>query len=370
MHFIFVRRNQLLKITTISSFLFILLLYFVYPLTFSSETKLFPPEENKTSGLGALIGMQDFSGLLSSSFSVVSAQVYMQILQSRSAAEYVVRKLNLVEYYDVDDEQEAVKKLQDNLSISMSKEGVITVSVDVSTPIFARFSDSREETRHFSAVLSNSFSEALDIINREKSSSQARRARIYIENQIAKTKSVLDSVESKVVLFQKTNKTFSLSEQVKSSIEAAAKIKSEMVVTEMELGYLRNNLTEDNVKIISLRKKLNELNQQYKKFEVGGEDYLLAFSDVPELGQQYASMLREVRIQNELYTFLQQQYYKEKIQENKDISTIEVLDAAIPPMRQKSPDIIISLILGSIFIFLSYTLILLISEKKIYSFKK
>lgn len=369
-HLIFVRRIQILKVTFISSIILFLLLYFVYPITYSSEVKLFPPEEKKASGLGALIGMQDFAGLLSSSFSVVSAQVYLQILQSRSAAEYVVKKHDLITFYDVDGLQKAVKNLQDNLSVSMSKEGIISISVDVSTPLFSRFSDNRDEIKNFAAELSNSYADALDYINMEKSTSQARRARIYIENQIKNTKTVLDSMENKVVEFQNKHKTFALNEQVKTTIESAAKIKSEMIAIEIELGYLRNNLTEDNVKIISLRKKLDELNQQYKKFEVGGENYLIAFSDVPELGKQYASLLREVKIQNEVYAFLQQQYYKEKIQENRDISTIEILDPAIPSLRHKSPRVLISLILGSIFIFLTYTLILLISEKKTYFYKK
>ena len=50
--------------------------------------------------------------------------------------------------------------------------------------------------------------------------------------------------------------------------------------------------------------------------EMGSQDYLVSFKEVPQLGRELASLLREIKIQNEVYLLLQQQYYKEKIQEH------------------------------------------------------
>ncbi|MBK7378254.1 MAG: hypothetical protein IPJ03_04520 [Ignavibacteriales bacterium] len=65
---------------------------------------------------------------------------------------------------------------------------------------------------------------------------------------------------------------------------------------------------------------------------------------------------------------LQQQYYKEKIQENKDIPTIEVLDKAIPPLKAVAPRTIFSTAVGAIFVFLFLTLILILKEKRIFNY--
>jgi uncharacterized protein involved in exopolysaccharide biosynthesis len=170
--------------------------------------------------------------------------------------------------------------------------------------------------------------------------------------------------------FQEKNKTVALPEQVKAAIDAASKLKSEIVKTEIDIGMLQQNLKEDNKVLLSLRNKLNELQQQYGKMELGSQDYLLAFGEVPELGKELATLLREVKIQNEVYTLLQQQYYKEKIQENRDIPTVEILDEAIPPLKPESPRIIFSSIMGGVFMFLLSSLIFVFSERKTYLYNQ
>ena len=230
------------------------------------------------------------------------------------------------------------------------------------------FTDDQDTLKKFSAKISNSFVAALDSINKEKLSSKAKSAREYIEMQIQLAKIDMDSAEKKLVEFQKKNKAISLPEQVEAVINAAAQIKTQMIQTEVEIGYLQNNLKGDNKTLLALNQKLNELTNQYNKMEMGNQDYLLAFSQLPELGKELADLMREVKIQNEVYLLLQQQYYKEKIQENKDIPTIEVLDKAIPPLKAVAPRTIFSTAVGAIFVFLFLTLILILKEKRIFNY--
>jgi capsule polysaccharide export protein KpsE/RkpR len=226
------------------------------------------------------------------------------------------------------------------------------------------FFDDEDSVKKFSAALTNSFAEALDKINREKLSSKAKRARIYIESELKKTRIQLDSVEIALMNFQERNKTVALPEQVTAAIDAAAKIKSEIMKTEIEIGLMKSNLREDSRELQTLRKKLEQLLEQYNRMELGNQDYLLAFKEVPELGKELATLIREVKIQNEVYMLLQQQYYKERIQENRDLPTVEVLDKAIIPLRKSSPKTVFSTITGGIFIFLAMSLLVVFSEMK------
>jgi len=212
--------------------------------------------------------------------------------------------------------------------------------------------------------------ESLDIINREKLSSKAKRARIYIESQLQKTKYLLDSAENSLMLFQKKNKTVSLPEQLKATIDAAANLKTDIVKTEIELGLVQPNLREDSRTLLTLKSKLQELRNQYNKMEMGNQDYLVAFKDVPEIGRELAQLVREVKVQNEAYMLLQQQYFKERIQENRDLPTIEILDEAIPPLKASSPRLIFSTVLGGIFVFLLMAFLYVANEMKIINFKK
>jgi tyrosine-protein kinase Etk/Wzc len=370
LNIILFNRVKILKITILTSIFLFIILLFLYPRTYSSPATILPPENKSQMGsLSSLIGGQDLSGLLSGSFTNANSQLFAEILKSRSVAEYVVKKHNLVEYFDVENEFEAAKEINKKLKVDINKEGILKVSVGVSTSYIPMLFDEVDTVKQFAADLSNSFVEALDKINREKLSSRAKRTREYIEAELITTKIKMDSVESALVEFQKINKTIALPEQVSAVIDAAAKIKSEIMKTEIEIGLLKFNLTEDSKELQSLRQKLSQLQQQYDRFEIGNQDYLLAFKEVPELGKELTSLLREIKIQNEVYTLLQQQYYKEKIQENRDLPTVEVLDKAIFPLKADSPRILFSTFFGGIFVFLLISLFFLVMERKNYLLK-
>lgn len=358
--------KKILKLTLLSTFFLFLILYFIYPRTYNATVTILPPEKNSTmGGLSSLIASQDLSGLLSGNIPNANSQLYAEILRSRSAAIYVIDKLNIQNRYDKDDKIEAAKKLSEDLNIEITKENLLKVNVDVKTNIIPLIFSNEQEEKRLSAKLSNTFIEALDKINRQKLSSKSKRARIYIESQLAETKIKLDSVETALMEFQKKNKTISLPDQLKVAVEGAAKIKSEILKTEMELDLVKYNVQDDNRTVKSLNQKLIQLKDQLEKMDVGDQDYLLAFKNVPEIGKQLAILYREVKIQNEVYTLLQQQYYKEKIQENRDLPTIEVLDEAVPPNRKSSPKILSASFSGALLIFiLSSVYILYINRKR------
>jgi len=358
-------RNIIIKITVLSVIFIFLILFFVYPLSYESPVTVLPPEKNsQIGGLGSLLGGGDLTNIITEGMGQANSQLFQEILKSRSAAEYVVKKNNLIAFYNVDDIEGAVKKLRNNLNTEITKEGIIQLSVKVSTSFFPVFSNEKEFVKKLSADVSNSYIEALDVINREKLTSKAKKAREYIESQITITKADLDSVEVSLMNFQKSNKTISLPEQVKAAIESAAKLKSEIVNNEMELGIAQINLKEDNSTLTALKSKLEQLKEQYNKLEMGNNDYLMSFGEAPEIGRKLASLVREAKIQNDVYLMLQQQYYKEKIQENRDTPTIEVLDKANTPKKASGPRVLYSSALGGIFVFLLVSMIIIYSEQK------
>ena len=345
---------------------------FIYPVTYNAKVTVLPPEQKNDSGLlSNLLGKSGAaSGFFYTSMQAFNSELFVQILKSRSAALYVVRKLNLKNYFDKKNDIDAANYLSERLSIRLTKEGIIELQVRVTSKLIPWLLDDRDSLKNMSALLSNTYVEALDSINKAKLTSKAKRARIYIEEQLTKTKTVLDSVELALMEFQNKNKTISLPEQISAAIDAAAKLKTEIIQTEIDLGFLETNLREDNQTIIALRNKLRELREQYDKMQLGSKDYLLAFSDVPELGKHLSDLLRDVKIQNEVYLLLQQQYYQEKIQENRDIPTVEILDEAIPPLRKSSPRTIFSSVLGGIFIFLLLSAIIIVKEDRNIKLKK
>jgi tyrosine-protein kinase Etk/Wzc len=359
------------KITLISAVFLFLILFFIYPKKYRAEVSILPPDQTDQSGtLSSLLNEGISSGILNAHLNSYNSELFVQILKSRTAALYVVKKCNLVSYYGKDTNIVAADELMNKLDVSLTKEGIVKLQVDVNSTLLPWIFDNADSLKRTAAFLSNTFVEALDSINNAKLISKAKRARRYIEEQLMITKMHLDSVELALMKFQEKNKAISLSEQVTTAIDAAAKLKADIVQTEIELGFLETNLRQDNQTMVALKNKLKELRKQYDKMQLSSQDYLLAFSEVPELGKQLSDLVRDVKIQNQVYLMLQQQYYQEKIQENRDIPTVEILDEAIPPLKASSPRVILSTIVGCIFIFLLLVLYLILKEKQVIHLQK
>jgi tyrosine-protein kinase Etk/Wzc len=364
MNIVVINIKNILKITTYSTIFIFIVLLFIYPHTYESTVSILPPEKNTGySGLGSLLGQDDISGLLTSKMSSGSSQLFVEILKSRTAATFVVKKLNLKRFYNSDDNIEASEKLQKNLNIDLSKEGIIKLYVDLKSNFVPLLFSNSDSLKILSSKISNAYVEALDKINREKSSSKAKSARLYIEDQLKVTRTMLDSAEFALLNFQKKNKAIAIPEQIKEALAASAKIKSEIIQTELQLNFIKGDVDSNNKIYIALSKKLDELKYQYSKFENTGGDYSLAFKDLPDLGKELAGLVRDIKIQNDVYILLEQQYYKEKIQENKDIPTVDILDEAIPPKKVSSPRLIYSTCVGSLFTFLFSSIVFLFMKK-------
>ena len=371
MHILLVNWKTIVKYTFGASIVIFIYLFLISPVTYKAPVTILPPvETDQISGLGSLLSSSGVTDYLAGKFAPGNSQLFLQILKSRTAAEYVIRKNHLLDFYDEKKEYKAIKKLQEDIDLDLSKEGIITLSVNVSSGYIPLIFSDIDNIKNISADISNSFIEALDSINREKVSYRAKRGREYIEEQLKITRKELDSAEIKLMEFQKKNKTVSLPDQLTSVIESAAKLKAEIVSTEIEIGLLEPNSRPDNKTLLALKKKLNQLNQEYDKFNIDSDDYLIAFSDVPELGMQLSKLLRTVKIKNEVYLLLQQQYYKERIQENRDVPTIDILDEAIPPEKQVSPRLVYSTIVSSVFVFFLLSTFIILRDRKITLFKK
>lgn len=364
LHTILINWKRIISVTILSTIILFLILLFVYPVTYKATAVLLPPEKNTSLiGLSSVLAQQNLTSLLTPSLSNASSQLYAEILKSRSAALYVIKKLDIQDEYDKDDINLAASKLSKDLDIELTKEGMIKVSVEYSSRFFPIFFDNLNNRKIFSAKLANTFVEALDKLNREKISSKSRKARIFLEGQLSTTRLTLDSLETELQNFQKKNKAISIPDQLKASIESAVKLKTEISQLEIELGLMKYNVQQDDKIYQSILKRLDQLRQQYNKIELDNNDYLIAFEKVPGLAKELANLMREVKIQNEVYVFLQQQYYKEKIEESRDLPTVEILDPAIPPHRAVSPRLFFSTILGGFFAFVLMSALFIIKQK-------
>jgi tyrosine-protein kinase Etk/Wzc len=243
-----------------------------------------------------------------------------------------VEKENLMEAFHSRSMENAIQNLFSRTAVSVTSEGLISLSYE-------------DRDRERAAQVANSFVREADRINRQTSASQAKSARVFIEERLSQTQKDLAQAEENLKAFQEENKTILLDDQMKAAIDKAADLKARMVSSEIELNVLSKTLSPSHPQIRSLRSEVNEMKRQLEILESGnpaqdpeGKTVLdVPFARVPSLSLKLARLTREVKIQEAVFELLTQQYEQYKIQETKDTPTIQVLDRAVPPERRAKP---------------------------------
>ena len=342
---ILVKYRRFLILNTLSVCLIVALVSFFLPSWYNAHTSILPPETD-TSFMGfssSLLGGFASPAEISLPFMATPSDVIGTILQSRSVAERIVERAGLMEIYNTQSREEAIKALASHTKVRVSEEGLV-------------YLDFEDKDRNKAALVANLYIEELDRINRMANSSRARNTRLFIEQRMEKTQKDLIQAEEDLRGFQEEHKTISLDEQMKTAIQAAADLKAEMLLNEIELNVLSQNLSPSHPQIQQLKTRISQIGKQLEKLQFGDKNTPpeknqvldVPFSEVPKLGLELARLTRDLKIQEAIFELLSSQYEQAKIQEAKDTPTIQVLDRAVPPEKRSRPKRAMMVILAGI----------------------
>jgi uncharacterized protein involved in exopolysaccharide biosynthesis len=307
--------------------------------------------------------------MVSGSLGKTTTDKLVSILNSRTVAETVIKKLDLTKgifknkwdekksAWDTDKPptlQDTLKILQqDIVRVTNDRKGLIAVSVEYKNPKIA-------------ADIANEYAVALQKFLNENSISLAKRNRIFLGKQLETTKSDLKKAEEELRNFQTEKKVAVMDAQAESSIKALAELKAQIIAREVQLGSLREYATRANPEVKRIEDEIRELRQQLDRMEKGskerkGEESIGAFiplSEAPTVGLEYARLKRDVLIQQKVFELLTQQFELAKIEEAKDDVAFQIIDPAIAPEKKLRPKIAQNIALAaSVSLFLSIFLV-------------
>ena len=314
----------------------------IIPKTYKSNAILMPPTSQSDQGILSNIEGLAFGDFLSTSSDEVSNSIFA-ILKSRTMMESIVNKMELIQRYDSENLEEAVKSLRDNLSFEHLDEGTISISANVQTPWVSNEQE-EIEARALSKEIVAFILNKLDKVNKSLQTDEARFHRLFMEKRYDESISNLQESEEKLRLFQKKHNTLDLAEQIKAAIRVGAEIKSQILIDEVKLGILNKTYKMDhpeieklNMEILELQGQLSNLDHSSQNNSISNNNLFPQFSEVPNLEIELLRLKREVEIQSKLYAFLTQQYEESKIQEARDTPTIQILDDASTPIKRFKP---------------------------------
>lgn len=333
-------RRRLVLAFMASGFVLSLVISLMLPNIYQAKTTILPPQQDAS--FGSMVASQlpsalgGFSGLINTKS---QADVWVSILDSKRVKDSVILKFGLKDQFGAKTMDAARARLDRHVSVTKGKEDIITVRVQSEDPKKA-------------AEMANHFVLELDKVNQLVGADSGVRSKEFVEQRLVEAKRDFTKAEEALKVFQENYRAVSLDEQSKAIFDAIGTIKGNLIAKEVELETFLSFATQSHPNVNSIKAEIKELKQKLKEMERGQpdgqKDVFIPTSQVPALGMRLAGLMRDVKVQETLYGMLIQQYEMAKLQENRNVSTLHVLDVATPPEEKFKPKRAIIIIVSTI----------------------
>jgi len=287
------------------------------------------------SGLGGLGG-----GLLGGESTDYNR--YLAILQSRTLFEKMEKKYQLHKKYDNEYYEDTLDEIESNIDAEVGDEMQIRIS----------FYDKDQD---LVSEMTNYLVQCLDSINIDLATKAARGNKEFIGDRLNMTMDSIITLENEITQFMMDEKLLDLENQIIFGIQIAAELKAQIISKEAELYTARKQFNENSPIIKNLELQIESLGKKYEEFfkENDSERLIPAFNKVPQYQKKYLEIRRRSEYSKKLVEFLGPQFEQARIEEAKDIPTLQILDTPIRPERKAKPKrsiiVLASLAFGLIF---------------------
>lgn len=350
----------------VAGFVFFILVAIAIPVRYESKARLMPPDQSgSVAALAALAGRVgggggggglatslggDLGGVAGDLLGLKSSgALFVDMLQGPTIQDDVIKKFDLLKEYKVRYWQDARLLLSKHTEIKEDrKSGVISITVTDHDPQRAQ-------------QLAEGYVEALNGLVSQVSTSSARRERQFLEQRLKTVKQNLDAAAGQFSEYSSKSGTLDLPSQSRAMLESEATLEGQLVAAQSELEGFEQIYTDSNIRVRTLRGKIAGLKQQIEamsgnKADLNADDSGIAgdlpsIRKLPLVGVEWANLYREAKIQETVYELLTQEYEFAKVQEAKEIPTVNVLDPPLFPEKKSFPPRTMIVIVGTFFSF-------------------
>jgi tyrosine-protein kinase Etk/Wzc len=289
--------------------------YLITP-TFTATTRLLAPQQQGGAAamvaqqLGALAGLAGAGGLKN------PADQYVAMLRSRTVADQIVKRFDLLRVYDVDLQEDARRALHGNVKTSAGKDGMIAIEVDDHDPKRA-------------AAIANAMVEELRALTRSLSLGEAQQRRTFFEAQLTDAKDRLIEAERSLRASGITEDT--IKAEPRAAIETIARLRAAIVASELKLSSMRGYLAETHPNYRLAQQELAALRAQLTRGEASDR------GEADLSRPDYIGRYREFKYREFLFEALARQFEFARLDEARESVVIQVVDEAVVPERKSAP---------------------------------
>jgi uncharacterized protein involved in exopolysaccharide biosynthesis len=289
-----------------------ILLAVVLPKWYRATAVILPPEETDLGGnLGIMArALSKLPALGEFGEYSTPVDIYKAILKSRTVQDEIVERFGLMKIYRLRSRELTLKTLAKHSSVKMNPDGTISVSVEDKDP-------------KRSAAMTMAMLEGLDHYNIAKRNTQGQRTRVFLQRRVAETDSALRVSEMSLRRYQEKHRAVAPASINSADVSAAADLMARKVALEVRIGIMRGYMRENNEQVIQAQRELAELERQ--------------IGTLPGLQTELARLIRDNKVQEQLYLLLTAELEDARVKELRDTPTVTILDAPTVPERPSRP---------------------------------
>lgn len=352
------RRKKMILKVCLSSTVISAIIILLWPNWYASTTRLVIPQQSQSSSamlLNQLNSLASIPGISSGALGGrTPGDLYVGMLKSRTVADAVINQYHLRDVYSVSYQEDARKKLDERSEILLGKDGIIAITVE-------------DRDRNRAAALANAYAASVNDLTKRVAITEASQRRAFFESELKGAKDNLASAEVELKKVQIQTGLIHLEGQAKAIIDNIARLRSQLILSEVRLETLRSYETDSNPDVIKEKSTVAELRAQLDRMERyssnKGGGVMLPTGEVPEAGLEYVRKLRNVKYYETVYEVLAKQFESAKIDESKDLPALQVLELAVPSEKKAGPKRVITILMVLVISFFLACLLAFVIEE-------
>jgi capsule polysaccharide export protein KpsE/RkpR len=252
---------------------------------------------------------------------------------------WIIERYNLEKVYKVDNREDARNILISNTKIALQKDRVIKIEATNKDPKLA-------------ADLANAFVVELNHLLQQLSAQEAQDRLTFLEKEIAKINDNLAKAEEALRKFGENKNVIQIDAQTKGTLDYIARLRADIDAKEVQIKVTRQQAAPDNFDLIRLETELSGLKDKLKSAELQWDpnypdNVCVPSSRVPALGLEYLRLMREAKFQENLYQIFTKMIEIARIDSIKNLTLVQVLDKATPPLRKSNKRLLPALLAGA-----------------------
>jgi capsule polysaccharide export protein KpsE/RkpR len=241
----------------------------------------------------------------------------------------MINDFGLMQEYKEKRISDARKELERRTTaVAGTKDGLIRLTVEDHDPKRA-------------AELANGYVDEFRKLSASLAITEAARRRLFFEQQLQEAKDKLSTAEDALTKTQQTTGVLQIDSQAKALIESAAVLRGQVEAKQVQIEGLRSFATEDNPRLLLAKQELAALQSELSRVagskQDAGSDINLSKGRVTQSGMEYLRRYRDVKYQETVFELLAKEFEVAKLDEAREGSIVQVVDAAVVPDRKASP---------------------------------